>query len=308
MRCAGWWLRGAGPGQPDAVLLVGGSSRAPASGQRGEQRRAAGGRRRPPQAPGGAGRRPAGDGCSASRAVVGGVPPGTRVAGPPHGGAPGGPVGPGHMRLPPPLASLRRRARPGGTARCWARFLQLPEAPRGRPPPASPQMALARRVSPGPSLSWSSWGSRADLRAAPGGEPPADGATTDTGGPASAAAPPATRRPARCRAVWHADLSEETFGIPPPTPLAYVTDETGRVTAFDVCDRRAGLAGEGRRRGRRPGVAGRGHRLVSHVEPSALLTLDPATGTTAGHGPRRLRKRTCRRSLGDLFITTSAST
>lgn len=134
---------------------------------------------------------------------------------------------------------------------------------------------------------------------------PADGATTDTGGPASAAAPEPPDAPPGAELLWQADLSEETFGDPATDgTLAYVTDETGRVTAFDVATgEQAWQVKVGDVGGGLALLAG-GHLLVTTSEPSALLALDPATGTTRWTAPD-VYVSGVPAVVGDLFITGS---
>jgi actin-like ATPase involved in cell morphogenesis len=86
--------------------------------------------------------------------------------------------------------------------------------------------------------------------------------------------------------LWDADVSEATYGVPATDgTLAFVPDETGRVTAFDVATGdQAWQVKVGDVGGSLALLVG-GHLLVTTSEPTALLALDPTTGATVWTAP-----------------------
>ena len=86
--------------------------------------------------------------------------------------------------------------------------------------------------------------------------------------------------------LWDADLSESVYGRPATDgTLAFVPDETGLVTAFDVATGdQAWQVKVGDVGGSLALLVG-GHLLVTTSEPTALVALDPATGTEVWKAP-----------------------
>jgi len=258
---------GLGPGQPDAVLLVGGSSRMPLVAR--EVSVALG--------------RPVAVDAHPKHPVAMGaalVAEARRPATTPS--VPSGPAGPGQLsraggppvRVPPPLT---QNMRPAGWL-AWAVTVLV-------------IVAVA-------ALTY------LQVREA---DEAADGASTDTSGVASVDEPEPEPGDVGGGAelLWQADLSEETFGEPATDGmLAYVTDEIGRVTAFDVASGEQAWQVEIGDVGGGLALLAGGHLLVTTSEPSALLALDPATGTTRWTAPDVYVSGEPA-VVGDLFITAS---
>jgi outer membrane protein assembly factor BamB/actin-like ATPase involved in cell morphogenesis len=327
---------GLGPGQPDAVLLVGGSSRMPLVAREvsvalgrpvavdahpkhpvalgaalvAEARRPA----TAPSIPAG----PAGPGqfsrapqpSPAGRAPLP-PPPGARPGSPAAAGAGLAAAGAATAYAPPGV----RGPGPGtdGPSSARARWsgppLRDPSGAGG--PPVRVPPPLTQKLRPAGWLAWAvtilvitAVAALTYLQVREANEA-ADGASTDTSGVASVDEPEPGDAGGGAELLWQADLSEETFGEPATDgALAFVTDEIGRVTAFDIASGEQAWQVEVGDVGGGLALLAGGHLLVTTSEPSALLALDPATGTTRWTAPDVYVSGEPA-VVGDLFITAS---